>query len=99
MNTARRLIDKAKAHGVRLYVRDGDVRVVYRGEPPADLLARLRAAKGQIEAALHRTEALDPRINSCQCGAVGIHGVGWSWRDPDAARWYCPTCLPAKGEA
>ncbi len=48
MTAARALLDEAAARGVRVNARDGELKVAYRGEPPRDLLDRLRAHKPDL---------------------------------------------------
>jgi hypothetical protein len=48
MSAARTLIDEAAARGARVYVRDGQLKVAFRGEPPRDLLDKLRTHKPDI---------------------------------------------------
>lgn len=61
MSVARRLLDRAEASGVRVYMRDGAVRVAYQGEPPRDFIAELRSAKSEIEREL--ALLADPRAH------------------------------------
>jgi hypothetical protein len=48
MIAARTLIEEAAALGARVYMRDGQLKVAFRGEPPRDLLDKLRAHKPEI---------------------------------------------------
>jgi hypothetical protein len=60
VSAARRLIVEAETEGVRIYVRDGKVKVAYRGQPPSDLMVRLRAAKSEIAWELFRQSTTSP---------------------------------------
>jgi hypothetical protein len=41
-----------------------------------------------------------PVIHRCEtCGAIASFGYGWSFRDPDAGRWYCAAHAPKRGAA
>lgn len=37
----------------------------------------------------------DPEAHRCDCGEVGVIGVGWFLRDPSRARWMCAECYRA----
>jgi hypothetical protein len=52
MSAARTLIEEAAARGARVYLRDGQLKVAFRGEPPRDLLDKLRTHKPDILRAL-----------------------------------------------
>jgi hypothetical protein len=32
-------------------------------------------------------------VHRCDCGAVGVIGVGWFLKEPSRARWYCSPCF------
>jgi hypothetical protein len=48
MSAARILIAEAEAAGARVYLRDGELKLAFRGREPVELIARLRAAKPEI---------------------------------------------------
>jgi hypothetical protein len=48
MSAARILIAEAEAAGARVYLRDGELKLAFRGREPIELIARLRAAKREI---------------------------------------------------
>ncbi len=48
MSAARALLREAAARGVRVYIRDGELKAAYRGETPSDLIEKLRAAKPDL---------------------------------------------------
>jgi hypothetical protein len=48
MSAALILIEEAEATGARVYLRDGELKLAFRGREPVELVARLRAAKADI---------------------------------------------------
>ncbi len=70
MSAVRDLITEAESRGVRVYLKDGVVKVLYRGAAPSDLLLRLRAEKADIEIELFSAAARS------HPAALGLHGDG-----------------------
>jgi hypothetical protein len=108
--SAAHAIRMARSAGVQIEVDGGDLVLRARSAPPPSILDGLsrykpqivallqRASSTQQERALARLNSSDPRNHCCDCGEIGIYGEGWSFREPERARWYCVACKRPKGE-
>lgn len=88
----------ARAALQELYNRGVEVRLINDGVKlrgvellSDDELAHLRKMKSDIIDELKSVASRVIQKSCCICGDVHVpFGVMYSWRDPDAARWYCP---------
>jgi hypothetical protein len=88
----------ARAALQELYNRGVEVRLINDGVKlrgvellSDDELAHLRKMKSDIIDELKSVASRVIQKSCCICGDVHApFGVMYSWRDPDAARWYCP---------
>ena len=88
----------ARAALQELYNRGVEVRLITDGVKlrgvellSDDELAHLRKMKSDIIAELKSVASRMIQKSCCICGDVHApFGVIYSWRDSDAARWYCP---------
>lgn len=75
------------------------LRAIARGEFPTnsengvtDVTGVIAKVSGVTQTVTNNAWRNDERNHLCGCGAISIHGRGWSLRKPELTVWFCEGC-------